>query len=135
MSTLLDEIIADRKHKALEYTEYLKQIAALAKSVQSGHAEDTPEVLKKSKALSVIYENLQPFAAHQAAEGQATYNKDQLLELAQQIDATVREAKQDEFRGNEGKERKIMRALLPLLNNNAAEVIRLFDIIKQQAEY
>jgi type I restriction enzyme R subunit len=135
MSALLDEIIADRKHKALEYTEYLKQIAALAKSVQSGYAEDTPEVLKKSKALSAIYENLQPFAAHQAAEGQATYNKDQLLELAQQIDATVREAKQDEFRGNEGKERKIMRALLPLLNNNAAEVIRLFDIIKQQAEY
>jgi len=135
MSALLDEIIADRKHKALEYTEYLKQIAALAKSVQSGHAEDTPEVLKKSKALSAIYENLQPFATHQAAEGQATYNKDQLLELAQQIDATVREAKQDEFRGNEGKERKIMRALLPLLNNNAAEVIRLFDIIKQQAEY
>jgi type I restriction enzyme R subunit len=135
MSALLDEIIADRKHKALEYTEYLKQIAALAKSVQSGYAEDTPEVLKKSKALSAIYENLQPFAANQAAEGQATYNKDQLLELAQQIDATVREAKQDEFRGNEGKERKIMRALLPLLNNNAAEVIRLFDIIKQQAEY
>ena len=135
MSALLDEIIADRKHKALEYTEYLKQIAALAKSVQSGYAEDTPEVLKKSKALSAIYENLQPFAAHQAAEGQATYNKDQLLELAQQIDATVREAKQDEFRGNEGKERKIMRALLPLLNNNASEVIRLFDIIKQQAEY
>ena len=135
MSELLDEIIADRKRKAIEYEEYLRRIAELAKSVQSGHAEDTPEVLKKSKALSAIYANLQPFAKGQAAEGKAPYNKDQLLELAQQIDATVHKAKQDGFRGHEGKERKIMGALLPLLNHDAAEVMRLFDIIKQQAEY
>ncbi|MFQ3241564.1 MAG: type I restriction enzyme R subunit [Lentimonas sp.] len=135
MSELLDEIIADRKRNAIEYEDYLKRIAELAKSVQSGHAEDTPEVLKKSKALSAIYANLQPFAKGQAAEGKAPYDKDQLLELAQQIDTTVHKAKQDGFRGHEGKERKIMGALLPLLNHDAAEVMRLFEIIKQQAEY
>src|SRR5260370_25656601 len=43
MSALLDEIIAARKAKAIEYEEYLKRIAELAKKVQVGQADDTPE--------------------------------------------------------------------------------------------
>ncbi len=42
MSALLDEIIADRKAKAIEYEEYLKRIAELAKKVEAGQAEETP---------------------------------------------------------------------------------------------
>ena len=135
MSSLLDEIIADRKRKAIDYEEYLKCVAQLARDVEAGHSEDTPEPLKKSKALAAIYANLQPLVAQQAAEGKAPYSKDELLELAQAIDAKVREVKPAGFRGHEGKERIIMGALLPLLNHDAAEVMRLFDIIKQQAEY
>ena len=135
MSQLLDEIIADRKRKALDYEAYLKKVAELAKKVESGHAEDTPEPLKKSKALAAIYENLQPEIDRQAAEGKAPYAKDELLSLAQQIDAKVREVKPADFRGNEMKERTIMGALLPLLDNDEAEVVRLFEIIKRQSEY
>ena len=51
MSALLDEIIAARKAKAIEYEEYLKRIAELAKRVEAGQAEDTPEQLKNSPAL------------------------------------------------------------------------------------
>ena len=43
MSALLDEIIAARKANAIEYEEYLKQIAELAKRVEVGQAADTPE--------------------------------------------------------------------------------------------
>src|SRR6185436_7957501 len=45
MSALLDEIIAARKAKAIEYEEYLQRIATLAKRVDVGHAEDTPPLL------------------------------------------------------------------------------------------
>ena len=45
MSALLNEIIAARKAKAIEYAEYLKSIAELVKQVQAGQAEDTPETL------------------------------------------------------------------------------------------
>jgi type I restriction enzyme, R subunit len=45
MSVLLDEIIAARKTKALGYEAYLKQIAELAKRVQTGQAQDTPMAL------------------------------------------------------------------------------------------
>ncbi len=42
MSALLAEIIAARKAKAIEYEEYLKRIAELAKQVEAGKADDTP---------------------------------------------------------------------------------------------
>ena len=58
MSALLDEIIAARKAKAIEYEEYLKQIAELAKQVEAGQADDTPEPLKNSPALRALYNNL-----------------------------------------------------------------------------
>ena len=58
MSALLDEIIADRKAKAIEYEEYLKRIAELAKRVEAGMADDTPEQLKNSPALRALYNNL-----------------------------------------------------------------------------
>ena len=60
MSALLDEIIAARKAKAIEYEAYLKRIAELAKQVEAGQADDTPEALKKSPALRALYNNLQP---------------------------------------------------------------------------
>jgi type I restriction enzyme, R subunit len=47
MSALLDEIIAARKAKAIEYEAYLQRIAALAQQVEAGQADDTPEALKK----------------------------------------------------------------------------------------
>jgi type I restriction enzyme R subunit len=41
MSALLDEIIAARKTKAVEYEEYLKQIAGLVKQVETGQGGKT----------------------------------------------------------------------------------------------
>jgi type I restriction enzyme R subunit len=43
MSALLDEIITARKAKAIEYEEYLKRIAELAKKVDVGQDPDTPK--------------------------------------------------------------------------------------------
>ena len=42
MSTLLDEIITDRKAKAIEYEEYLQRIAELAMKVSAAKDADTP---------------------------------------------------------------------------------------------
>lgn len=44
-------------------------------------------------------------------------------------------SKRANFRGNEAKERLIMGAIAPLLNNDNEEVLRMFDVIKRQAEY
>lgn len=135
MSLLLDEVIADRKHKAVEYERYLDQIQEIARKVEIGYADDAPQALKKNKAVRAIYDNLHPILGRQAAEGQAPYSSDRLLELAKQIDEKVRVVKPDAFRGNPVKERVIMAAILPLMDNDEEAVRRMFEVIKRQTEY
>src|SRR5437868_3145637 len=77
MSALLDEIIAARKAKAIEYEEYLQRIAALAKRVDAGVADEAPEPLRRSPALRALYNNLHPAAparrADRVADAKASY--------------------------------------------------------------
>jgi type I restriction enzyme R subunit len=141
MSVLLDEIIAARKAKAFEYEDYLKRIAALAKQVEAGQTDDTPEALKNSPALRALYNNLKQHGAkleglEGVAEERAAYIVpiDPVLHLAQRIDATVKQVRPDDWRGVEPRERVIKQALFRILQD-VAEVERIFLIIKAQKEY
>ena len=141
MSTLLEEIIADLKAKRVDYEAYLKRIAAIAKQVQSGQADGTPEPLKHSAGLRALYNNLQvPGDTGYADSGREVTPayvtaRDEMLSLALTIDETVRRVRPDDWRGHQARENEIKRALLPILGNNASEVERVFLIIKQQREY
>jgi type I restriction enzyme R subunit len=59
---------------------------------------------------------------------------DPVLDLALNIDATVRRTRPDDWRGIQTRENVIKQALLPLLGNEA-EVERIFLIMKQHSEY
>jgi type I restriction enzyme R subunit len=60
---------------------------------------------------------------------------DPKLALAVDIDTAVKRERHASWRGNTARENHIKReALMPLLND-VAEVERIFEIIKQQAEY
>ncbi len=139
ISAVLDEIIKFRKEKADDYETYLQKIADLAKLVNAGHADDMPDQLKASPALRALYSNLKEVvpAAPQAASPPAPYmvTGDPVLNLALNIDATVRLTRPDGWRGIQTRENVIKRALLPLLGNDVAEVERIFLIIRQQSEY
>jgi type I restriction enzyme R subunit len=141
MSALLDEIIAARMAKAIEYEEYLKRIAALAKQVEAGQADDTPEARKNSPALRAIYNNLKQHGAKPeglkgVAEegGEYIVPGDPVLQLALRIDAAVKRVRPDDWRGVEPRERVIKQALFGILQD-VAEVERIFLIIKAQKEY
>jgi type I restriction enzyme R subunit len=140
MSTLLDEIIAARRVKAIEYEEYLKRIAELASKVEAGVAEDTPEPLKKSPALRALYNNLKagklPPAKDQVAEAPAPYvvAGDPVLRVAEELDAAVRRVRPDGWRGVQAREQVIKAALHRVLQDKD-EVERIFLIIKAQADY
>ena len=142
MSTLLEGIIGARNSKAIEYEEYLKRIEALVQRVGAGIAEDTPEQLKNSPALRALYNNLKvdvgaSAGAARAAEEPREYklSGDPALDLAVELDAVVRRVRPDAWRGIQPRENVIKSALLPLLNNDLAEVERIFLIIKAQGEY
>ena len=141
MSALLDEVIKFRKEQADRYEEYLKKIADLIGKVQAGHADDTPEPLKRSAGLRAIYDNLRLPPAPAAAlnlqdEVGPLPMPDPKLKLAVDIDEAVKRERHADWRGNAARENRIKReALLPLLGNDVTEVERIFDIIKQQPEY
>jgi type I restriction enzyme R subunit len=116
MSALLDEIIALRKARAIEYEEYLRRIAELAKKVEAGQAGEAPAQLD-TPGKRALYNNL-----------------GQNEELALRIDATIKQVRPDSWRGVETREREIKRALYGVLQNEA-EVERVFLIVKAQAEY
>ncbi len=116
MSALLDEIIAARKVKALEYEGYLKRIAELAKKVETGQSEDTPKKLD-TRGKRALYNNL-----------------NQNEEVALKIDEAVRFIRPDSWRGVQAREQVIKSALYSVLQD-VAEVERIFLIIKAQEEY
>ncbi len=141
MSALLDEIIAARKAKAIEYEEYLKKIAEVIKRVEAGQAEDTPEPLKKSPAMRALYNNLKktwspPVVADLVSEdlGESFGLSDPVLNLALKIDETIRRVRPDAWRGVQSREQTIKRALYEILNDRD-EVERIFEIVKAQSEY
>jgi type I restriction enzyme R subunit len=116
ISTLLDEIIATRRAKAIEYEEYLKRIAELAKKAEVGHADDMPAALD-TPGKRALYNNLA-----------------QNEELALRIDETVKTKRPDAWRGVQPREQQIKKALYDILNN-VDEVERIFVIIRSQKEY
>ncbi len=132
MSALLDEIIKFRKEQADKYEEYLRRIAELAKRVEAGQAEDTPEQLD-TPGKRALYSNLLSGVSDPAASyGGET--EDKRLELALRIDETIKQVRPDGWRGIQAREQVIKAALHGILQN-VSEVERIFLIIKQQQEY
>lgn len=116
MSKLLAEIIKERKANAISYAEYLEKIAELAKRVNEGKSEETPDTLV-TIAQRALYNNLDKNEA-----------------LAMQIDSAVKRVKRDGWRGNLPKEREIKQELFKILND-IEMVENVFTIIREQREY
>ena len=128
MSKLLEELIAQRKTKAIEYEEFLKQIAELAKNVSTGCAADTPPDLDTPGKVA-LYNNLKAIDALKVRE-----SSEPILDIALRIDEKVRDARLDAWRGVPAKEQAVKRALFEILADPAL-VEAIFPIIKQQKEY
>ena len=116
MSALLDEIIAARKSKALEYEKYLQEIAELAKKVEKGHDEDIPKTIN-TPGRRALYNNL---------------GKDEALAL--RIDEAVKTKRPHGWRGIQTRER-VIKGIIDAIVDDEAEVERIFAIIRQHPEY
>ncbi|WP_158860359.1 type I restriction endonuclease subunit R [Lunatibacter salilacus] len=132
MSKLLAELIKERKANAVSYEEYLKRIADLAQKVNSGKGDDTPSVMV-TKGMRALYNNL-----------------NQNEELVIKMDVALKTQSPADWRGIKTKEniikKNIYDVLLPESEHSMAaeplykygieaEVVRIFEIIKNQSEY
>jgi type I restriction enzyme R subunit len=134
MSALLKEILDDLKAKRISYEKFLKKVAEqIIKPVQKGAAHDAPKELN-TPGKRALYSNLtQP-----TRSGAITLNDgdpNPRLERTIVIDSTVKNARQDNWRGNTAKENLIKEALYRVLDYDEAELERIFPIIVAQTEY
>jgi len=116
MSFLLNEIIRERKANAISYEEYLKKIAVLAKKVNEGKSDITPDALN-TPAKRALYNNL-------------SLNEP----LALSVHESICQYRPDNWKGNETKELIIKGKLYEVLGDEK-EVERIFPIVKEQGEY
>ncbi|MEZ8184237.1 type I restriction endonuclease subunit R [Shewanella sp. 5S214] len=120
MSALLDEIIKQRREKALNYQEYLEQIRELAKKVvnQSDNRSLTYPSTVDSAAKQALYDN---------------FGNDETLTA--KIDTAVRETKKAEWLGDRFKEREIANAVRQETAGYDVDIETVMALIKAQKEY
>ena len=116
MSTLLDEVIAARRAKAIEYEDYLRQLAEIIRLVAAGQTAGSPQSLD-TPGKKALYNNL---------------NQNEALAL--EIHTAVMRSRPNGWLGYVPKENVIKRALYEILKDES-EVERIFAIIKNHTEY
>jgi type I restriction enzyme R subunit len=117
MSTLLDELIKERKEEAKSYEEYLAMIVELTKKVKNpARSEAYPKTLNSS-AKRALYDNL---------------GQDEELTMA--LDSEICHTKKDGWRGNIIKEREVKYAIKKHIKDDA-EAELVFELVKNQTEY
>ena len=133
MSKLLSEIIKRRKEKALEYEEYLKEIAALAKQVAAGQADNTPKELNTPGKRALFNNLVDAMPGHMVADKDINAHK-KALNLVVEINKAVIDVRSDDWRGNHAKEQIVKNAIYQVLKDVPA-LDRIYQIIVQQKEY
>jgi len=118
MSELLDALIEERRKQALDYQRYLEKIVALAKKVQNPTAGESYPKTLNTGAKRALCDNL---------------DQDEVLALA--VDTAVRESRQDDWRSNAFKIKKVMFAIKAALQGDDALTAKILELVKNQRDY
>ncbi|MDP0492506.1 MAG: HsdR family type I site-specific deoxyribonuclease [Verrucomicrobiota bacterium JB023] len=137
MSELLDELIRQRREKAVAYEEYLTRIAELVEKVETGkdEEENLPPAIANSKARRALFRIFSKGLPAQTASIAEADNAVSVCDFVVKLDNTIRASAPSGFRGNTARENQIKAAIFPLLENDAKLLDKVFEIITQQAEY
>lgn len=118
MSTVLEELIAERKKGVIAYKSMLDRYVELVKNITKPEENPAyPESIRHNGALRALYDNT---------------GCDEALTIA--LHGAVMRSKLDGFRNNPVKENRIKKELFKILKDDS-EVERLFKIIVEQEEY
>lgn len=134
MSSLLDALIAKRKEDAISYQEYLQEVVELAKQAKNPSSTSSYPSNMNTGARQALYDNLDKNAG-----------------LALAVDNAVLASRQDDWRNNAFKVRKVRLALKEVLDaagHDAAELAgeyhagaanqaldKLLELVTSQRDY
>ncbi len=141
MSKLLEDLIKQSREDTAAYEQFLRMAEDLARKLATKHADDgTPAALHGKREATVIYHNLPrilaaKYAGASVVSDPAPDQEDKLLELALEIDRTMRERAPAGWKGDQAREAQVLNALFPLLDRDREATKALFEIIKNQPGY
>jgi len=117
MSTLLDELIKQRKEEVIAYKEYLEKIKQLAGSVSNPMGTTDYPTSLNSNAKRALYDNL---------------DQNEILALA--LDNVIKANKLDGWRDGGLKEKKLKIAIHEVIKDDETTAL-IMQIVKAQNEY
>jgi len=115
MSVLLTELIEARKRDSILYHEYLMKMSEIIKMVNRGKKGDIPKTLNTKGKVALYH----------------TLDNDEHLALA--CEEAVQYAKQEGFRDNVMKQRKVKNAIKRIIEDEALAE-QVYQIIEQHKE-
>ena len=118
MSELLDALIKQRRQGALAYQKYLEKIVELTRKVKNPTAGGSYPRALNTPARRALYDNLGNNEA-----------------LALGVDDAVRASKQDDWRSNPVKIRKVRIAIKAVLTGDETLTEKILELVKNQHEY
>jgi len=118
MSELLDAILEERRKGALDYKAYLAKLLDHATKLGKGESDTKYPDWANNGARRALVDFFYP-----------------ALEIAVEIDTTIRNVKPDSWVGNSMKERRVRRALKAALPEDYDRLDDLFDLVKARNEY
>ena len=118
MSELLDAILEERRKGALDYKAYLAKLLDHATKLGKGESDTKYPDWANNGARRALVDFYYPS-----------------LEIAVEIDTTIRNVKPDSWVGNSMKERRVRRALKAALPEDYDRLDDLFDLVKARHEY
>ena len=127
LSNLLDDLIQERRRGALDYREYLSQIADLSGQVREPERHrEYPEDIN-TPSLRALFDNLDIVQLERRETGVIA------------LDNAIRDAIRDNWRGNVFKERRVKKAIENVIQNEFSDldidVDAIFELVKNQDEY
>ena len=140
MSTLLDDLIRQKRAETESYEEFLKNSEALVKKISSKSViGEYPALLNGNSEAIVLFNNL---GCLKSEDNNINYcsklninDPNSLAKLALDIDKVMREKAPADFRGDETRERQILNELFPIMFHDREATIKIFEIIKKQKGY
>ena len=117
MSELLDNLIDQRRKKVIDYQKYLEEIVKLAEKVKNPTMGSAYPKTLDTSAKRAFYDNL---------------DKDESIALA--VYKAVIDSKQDDFRGNNFKLRRVRKAINEVLNDET-KTGTILEIVIQNHEF
>ncbi|WP_421368127.1 type I restriction endonuclease subunit R [Agrobacterium tumefaciens] len=133
MSRLLDNLIRQSRQDAESYEDFLRDAETMIRRMASrSPSSGLPSSLHGNREAGIIFNNL---ATLPASGFVCPVDELEKVNLALEIDRTVREYAPAGWRGDAVREREVKNVLFPLFNRDREATLAMFEIIKSQQGY